>query len=164
MREHGTRAKYVAERCRCEPCTEANRVYNRERERRQARVRYGIEAPDDKYVDPAEAREHLEWLRSIGVGTRTIADRAGLGRTAITKILQGDRSRIHRDTAARILSVGRSAQPRTTLVDAGPSWELIDDLIYLGFTKARIAHELGATTPALHLGRHRITLRKAREV
>lgn len=163
-RPHGTRAKYVAEKCRCEPCTEANRIYNRERERRQTRIRYGIEAPSSKYVDPTEAREHLEWLRSIGIGTRTIEQRSGIGRTAITKILAGDRGRIHADTAARILAVGRSAQPRSTLVDARPSWELIDDLLYLGFTRTRIAHELGATRPALQLGRRQITLRNARKV
>lgn len=26
MRDHGTRARYVVEKCRCAPCTEANRA------------------------------------------------------------------------------------------------------------------------------------------
>jgi len=29
MSEHGTRTRYVHHGCRCEPCTEANRVYQR---------------------------------------------------------------------------------------------------------------------------------------
>lgn len=30
MRQHGTRAKYVVEKCRCVPCTEANNLYMRD--------------------------------------------------------------------------------------------------------------------------------------
>lgn len=39
IRAHGTRAKYVHEHCRCEPCTLANRRYARENQRATSRFR-----------------------------------------------------------------------------------------------------------------------------
>jgi len=36
--EHGTRSGYTHFGCRCEPCTEANRIYSREQSRRKARA------------------------------------------------------------------------------------------------------------------------------
>src|SRR6202022_3247214 len=42
MSPHGTRAKYVSEKCRCMPCTDANRDYMRSclaRDRQPYRVR-----------------------------------------------------------------------------------------------------------------------------
>lgn len=164
MRQHGTRAKYVIDKCRCEPCTDANRRYARERDRHARRVAYGIEDEDTKYVDAGETREHLIWLSSIGVGRRTIAARTGLEPKTIRDIRIGETRRVLASTADRILAIGKSARPGATLVDASPTWALIDDLRYLGFTKTRIARELGAKTPALQLGRERITLEKMHQV
>lgn len=163
-REHGTRAKYVAESCRCEPCKEANRSYAREQQRRQRRVAYGIEQPDTKWVDPTEARDHLNWLRSQGLGTRTLMTITGLGRTALVEISRGIPKRIARDTANKILAASTIYRPRSALVDATPTWRLINDLIYLGFTKTRIAHELGGQSHALQLRRDRITHQSATKV
>lgn len=164
MRTHGTRAKYVVDKCRCEPCTEANRAYARNRDRHKRRVAYGVELPDDTWVDPTEATEHLAWLRANGIGTRTIQNATGLGRTAIVEISRGIPKRIHRDTAARILAVGLHRRPGVAHVDAGPTWDLINDLLYLGFTRTRIAQELGLKTRALQLQRDRITLANATKV
>lgn len=164
MRPHGTRAKYVVEKCRCEPCTTANRTYAREQQRRQRRVAYGIEDPDPNWVDPTEAREHLLWLRSQGLGTRTLMKVTGLGRSALQEISQGIPRRIAKKTADRILAASTVAKPRSALVDAGPTWKLLDDLIYLGFTRTRIAQELGAKTRALQLRRDQITHKNALKV
>lgn len=164
MREHGTRAKYVIEKCRCEPCTTANRLYARERDRHLRRVAYGIENPSTKYVDAGETRAHIDWLSSIGVGRRTIAQITGLRPKTIRDIRIGDTRRVLQSTANRILAIGRSAQPATTHIDAAPTWTLINDLLYLGFTKTRIAHELGAKTPALQINPTRVTLENARRV
>ena len=51
--EHGTRSKYVAERCRCDACREANRVYMKQYMAR-------------RYV-PAVDGERAGYLRNDGV-------------------------------------------------------------------------------------------------
>ncbi len=45
MSEHGTRSRYVNQKCRCEACLLANRAYNREYGRKRTRLaRIGREA------------------------------------------------------------------------------------------------------------------------
>jgi hypothetical protein len=142
-RAHGTRAKYVVEKCRCDPCTAANRVYARERERRINRDRLGTGPPHAPYVDAAPAREHLEWLSSVGVGRRTIAQRTGVSLSALLDIKTGRHRRIRPETESKILAVGKFDRPKSTRVDATETFALIEDLLYLGLTKVRIAEALG---------------------
>lgn len=159
MRNHGTRAKYVVERCRCEPCRSAHREYNRQWDRRQRRASYGLEDANPAYVDASEAIAHIRWLRSQGVGKRTIANAAGIGLTSVEEFTKGIRTKARRETIDRILAVGTHRAPGGARVDAAPAWRLVDDLLHLGFTKTTIAAALGskAKTPALQLKRHRIT-------
>lgn len=48
--------------------------------------------------------------------------------------------------------------------EARPTWERIEWLLAEGFSKARIARELGMKRPALQLNRHRVTVRNAAKV
>lgn len=45
--EHGTRARYVRDKCRCEPCRAANRDYSRARARKYWGVRRALVRGDD---------------------------------------------------------------------------------------------------------------------
>lgn len=164
MRAHGTRVKYVIDKCRCEPCTDANRTYARERDRHARRVAYGIEQPRQAYVDTTEARKHLLWLSSVGVGSRQVHERTGVARSAIDKIRTGKITKARPRTVERILAVGRSAAADGTLVDAKPTWRHIDDLRRHGWTNAAISRAIGNNGRSLQIGRTRVTAGTARKI
>lgn len=174
MREHGTRAAYTfgikpgqdrSKGCRCESCTEANRLHGRERNRRRARAFvYQIEEWEPAYVDNSEARDHLAWLTSQGVGLRTVHQRTGIARTSLSKIRAGTVTQSRPETIEKILGVGRSAARGAALVDAAPTWKLIDDMVRQGYRRGWIAQQLGAETLSLQIKRDRITATNARKV
>lgn len=161
VREHGTHAKYVVEKCRCDLCRAANSLYER---RRSAR----IEPP---YVDAGPVREHVLFLRSQGVGAKQIVKAAGVSHGMLAKLVYGDGSRgmpptkrVRPSTAEKILAVMPSDAADGATVDAGPAWEIIDGLVAAGVPKLQIAERLGQTGPGLQLRRTRILARHARAV
>lgn len=160
-RRCGTRAKYVLDKCRCAPCTRANADYARERDRRQRR-------PDvefvSAYVNVREVRRHLAWLRSQGVGLYRISELARVRRSTLQAIAAGQRKRMLRANADRILAIGKSRAADRALVPAAETWRLIEELLAAGWTKGRIAMALGAQRPRLQLGRQRITAKHARAI
>jgi hypothetical protein len=166
-RPHGSYAKYVIERCRCEECTEANREYERRRRRAMAR-------PDEAwlpYVPAAPARRHVERLTAGGMGLRTIAALSGVSHGALSKLIYGDprrgqqpTRRVRPQTLAAILAVEVEDARGAQKVPAGPTWALIDELVAAGYTKAYLALALGSRTPALQLGRQRVLASTARAV
>ena len=166
MRQHGTRARYCVDKCRCEPCTEANRLYARQRDRHLRRVAYGIEPERPAYIDATEARKHLLWLSKVGVGKRQVAERTGISLSAIYKLRRGVVTKCRPETANKILGIGRSAAADGAYVDATKIWKLIDELVRAGYTKTWIAAQIGsnAKTPALQLGRRRVSAIKARQI
>ena len=166
MRQHGTRARYVIDKCRCEPCTTANRLYGRERDRQARRVAYGIEPPNPAYIDATEARNHLRWLATVGVGRRQVHQQTGVAMSAITKIRDGKVTKARPHTIDRILAVGRSNAAPGALIDAKPTWRKIRELQDAGYTNTWIARQLGstATRPALQIGKTQVTAATARKV
>ena len=156
MTDHGTRSNYV-KGCRCERCRLANRDYARNRERHLSRVKQGIEQPVVKYVAATETREHLLWLRSFGVGRGTVNKLTGIGRTTLWEIARGDTKMVHPDTEAKILGLFRDTRNRAMIVDAELTWKRISWLQQQGWSKARIARELGCSRPALQLRKDRVT-------
>ena len=166
-RPHGSYAKYVLEKCRCERCTAANRDY----ERRRARA---ISRPDEvwlPFVPAGPARRHLEKLRKAGVGLRTVAALSGVSHGALSKIVYGDPQRGRRrsrrvrpQTLAAILAIEVEDARGGQKVAAGPTWALINELVAAGYSKADLARALGSKTPALQLGRQRVLASTARAV
>jgi hypothetical protein len=148
-RQHGTRAKYVVEKCRCEPCKDANRRYNRDRQRNERRAAAGIEQLVVAYVDTAEARDHLRWLSSIGIGKRTVHKVTGVALSSIEAIRAGQMRKARARTVDRILAVGKHRTHGRIPVDPQPAFDMIDQLRANGWTNARIAQALGLKTPAL---------------
>lgn len=86
--QHGTRACYVLDRCRCEPCSKAKSEAETWRERQKAYGRY------QKYVPAGPVREHIQTLRDAGMGLKQIARAAGLGTGTLSKIVYG----VYKDT------------------------------------------------------------------
>lgn len=158
-RQHGTHVKYVIDKCRCEPCREGNRIYERERAAR-------LTPP---YVSAAPARRHVEHLAAGGVGLKTIAKASGVSHGALSKLMygtgtRGPSKRIRPETSAKILAVTPRDAADGARIDAGPSWEILDALIAQGMPKSQIAERLGQKGPGLQLSRDVVTARNARAV
>ena len=105
--EHGTRAAYVLDRCRCQPCTEQNAAA--ERRRSTSRV-YG--SPTSGLIDAEPARRHVTALREEGFSLVRIAALSGVGQGTINALIYGVPTRrrppsthVRADTAGRLLAV-----------------------------------------------------------
>jgi DNA-binding CsgD family transcriptional regulator len=141
-----TRAAYTADRCRCRPCTEANR--RAEADRVKA-VAYGRWHP---YVDAAAARRHVQQLMAARIGLRRVADLSGVPHGSLTKLLHGDprtgrppSRRIRPATEAALLAVtptvGNVAPG--TVIDATGTRRRLQALLTRGWPQAHLAHLLG---------------------
>ena len=163
-RAHGTRVKYVQERCRCEPCTEANTAYVVElgRESRARAAGYDIEP---RLIDAQPALDRLKMLSRNGIGARTVQELTGISRTTIKEIMCGQTKRIRPETLDLIMHVTYEDRPGGTRVDARPTWQLINKLLRKGFTKTAIATAIaGKPTLSLQVSKHQVTLRVERRV
>lgn len=159
--EHGTRACYVLDSCRCEPCSKANSEAETQRERLKAYGRY------HKYVSAEHARAHLAELGEYGIGLKRVAALSGVGTGTLSKIVfgvyrdtgtgggrngPGDRvrepsRRVLRSTAEKIYSVepipanlgaGQKDHERTPLARLH-----LRALVALGWSQAKLATRLG---------------------
>jgi hypothetical protein len=164
--DHGTRAAYVADRCRCAACREANRLEAAARRRAQA---YGRWRP---FVAAAPARRHLRRLRAAGLGVDRIVELSGVGSGTIRQLIYGDPrtgrpvARIRVETAAAILAVPPARPAPGALVPAAATHALVADLQDAGYALADLARELGRTTSSLtgSLARARVRVATAAEV
>jgi hypothetical protein len=159
IKAHGTRASYEAG-CRCLRCRAAKSRYNSEREsaRRKGDTR--------DLVDAAAARAHIRKLSKVGVGYKSVADAAGISHTTAMLIRSGERTQLRQSTERRILAVDKSAIADRSLVPAGPSWKLLNQLIDEGYTRVQLAKWLGskAKTPSLQLRQDYCTAKTALKV
>jgi hypothetical protein len=147
---HGTRTAYTYHKCRCDECCAANRAYSLIYERRRRRISYGIEhEPPDRYVDAREARKYLEKLRNIGIGTRTVCQVTGLGRSTVQNVWRGGRA--ERRTIELILAVNATHAPAVAFVPAAKTLAQIEDLMAAGYTKKRLGQYVHQNPNALTL-------------
>lgn len=153
-REHGTRLRYIGG-CRCLPCRAANSRY--ECERAAARRR----GESERIVDAGPARRHLFALGRRGVGYKAVAGASGVAASSLARIRSGEKTRLRAGTERRVLAVGAWARADASTVPAARTWRLVGGLLAEGYTRGRIALELGAKRPALQLGRRRVLARTA---
>lgn len=168
VREHGTRAKYVVEKCRCVPCRTANR--DAESARSRAKL-YGRWEP---YIDAEPARQHARTLMAQGVGWKRIAVLAAVSQSTVSKLLygtptrnMGPSQRIRPETARAILGVSaqETALAPSAHVDADLTWQRIRSLHALGYNRTWISTELlGHPSLALQLRHDYVLARTARAV
>lgn len=151
----GTRVRYGAG-CRCAACRRANTDYERGRAAARARgERNGL-------VSAERARAHLAALSAAGVGRRTVADAAMVAESIVGKVIDGQRRQIRAQTERRILAVTVDAAADRAYIDGAATWQLLDELIACGYSRARLASEMaGRKVAALQLGRERVTVRNA---
>lgn len=146
--EHGTKAAYSLDRCRCLPCATANTAYEDVRRRQAA---YGRWQP---YIDATAAREHVARLRAAGMGLKTIAKRSGVPHGGLWKLIYGKPGyqptrRIRPDTEARLLAVRADDRPDPdqlaagALVDATGTRRRVQALVAIGWSQSEIARRLG---------------------
>lgn len=166
-RPHGTRARYVTERCRCDACREANRVYASRRNRERLAEQWGAATP--RLVPADRVREHLARLREAGLGLRTVQRRSGVSRSTLSGIAgvpsAKTRNRVTAESEARILAV----QPQPDMLAGGvrvpsaPTARRLQALAALGWSLPTLAARLGwsasvarhrayATRPSVQLG------------
>jgi hypothetical protein len=151
-RPHGERLRYLAG-CRCLPCRCANARYEQQRLAARRRGEW------NGLVPAGAVRAHLRELSKRGIGYRTAADAASVARSVVAKILKGERWQIRAQTAKRLLAVTPAARADHSTVPAARTWRLIDQLLAEGFSKARLARELGMRTPALQISKTRVLAR-----
>jgi hypothetical protein len=140
---HGTRARYIAGRCRCLRCRAANARYSSARQ-------YASTHGDWNGLVPADrARQHLRWLSRHGVGRRAVAAASDVAASALAEIRAGRQTQIRARTERRILAVDLTCIADHALVPSSGAWQLLARLIAHGYPKARIAKALGLKRPAL---------------
>lgn len=156
-RQHGDRLRYIAG-CRCTDCRRANTDYEKGRAAaRKAGDWNGI-------VPAARARQHIAQLSAAGVGRRQVADASGVADTILQQVITGRRLNIRARSERAILAVTQQAAADHALVDAGPTWKLLDELIACGYAKAHLARELGYAVPKIQIKRTQCTVRTAYQV
>jgi hypothetical protein len=153
-RAHGDRLRYIAG-CRCNACRGANTAYERARAAaRRAGDWNGL-------VDALTARRHLATLSAAGVGRRTVGEISGVADSILSSVITGRKQSIRARTERAILAVTEAAKADHALLDAAPTWRLLDSLLAQGYTKAALARALGQTRAALQISRHQVTVRTA---
>jgi hypothetical protein len=155
---HGTRARYVAARCRCEPCRRANCEYEKARAAARRRGEW------NGLVDAAPVRNHLRALSRQGVGYKSVAAAADVSRTTLAKVLDGRRRTIRKASADRVLSVDADAAADGAYIAAGPTWRLLREMRAAGVTYREISERLGRKSRGLQFGHRRIRASSALEV
>lgn len=152
--ECGTYARY-RQGCRCDDCRAANRAYYHKNQKDR------IWRGKNPWVSAERAREHLLMLSAAGVGTNTVTEVSGVSRSSVQGIRVGRQQNVRQRVEARILSVTPDAKllNDALLVDAGPTWRLLNKLLDLGYTRTEIARRLGskAKAPALQIDQKLVT-------
>lgn len=145
--EHGTQLAYIRDRCRCEPCREANTIRERTRNRAKLYGRY------DGLVDAEPVREHIRLLSASGVGLKRIAVLTGMGGGVLTKLVYGQpredgtrrppSARCTPRVRDRILAVQPDDLAPCALVDSAGTHRRLQALVVNGWSQCQLAARLG---------------------
>ncbi len=156
--QHGTLVAWRADNCRCLACTLAHEAARRHHA--QA-VITGFWTP---FVDAEPIRQHLEQLRSAGIGVDQIVRLSGVPSSTVRALLYGRRGtpviRLKTATATRLagLRATDTSRSRKSTVDAAGTRAQLNQLLAAGLSWSTIAAELGRTTANLRRTMHRTTV------
>ena len=142
--QHGTRAAYVRDQCRCPECTTANTAASNQMHRERT---FGRWRP---YVDATQARQHIQLLRDVGIGVDQIAKLAGLSSSHLRGLIYPSHrgkppfQKVRPETAERILAVpvDDTSRAANSHVDATGTRRRLQALIAVGWAQAWLAREL----------------------
>lgn len=140
------------------PCSKKTKVYKSSiagicRSCRGKLVFNGL-VPADK------AMEHMLRLSKKGIGYRSVADAAKVGKTLVARIRSGKKATIRAQIEKRILEVDEKAIADHAVIDGTATKKAIQEMIGTGLTKAEIATRLGFATPAIQF-RDKVVARTA---
>jgi hypothetical protein len=154
---HGTRARYVGGRCRCNPCREANRLYQAQR------VKAKIFGDWNGLVSAERARQYLTELSANGIGRHSVQAACDVSDGILFAIITGTKKQIRARTERRILAVDEGARGGKSLISAAATWKLLRELLKDGYSKVQLAEWLGHQH-ALQINRRRVTADTAANV
>ena len=150
--EHGTRAAYVLDRCRCAPCTAANTVQAR---RRSTAIAYGTWPG---LVDADLVRAHVRAFRADGLSVQRIAELSGVGQGTLSALVYRARAgqprppaRVRADTQRRLLAVrfDPASVAAGRRIDATGARRRLQALTALGWSAACLALRTDRTVRTL---------------
>ena len=150
--KHGTHARY-SKGCRCEPCKTGHRIYEREAARRRRRVKYGIQAPDTKFMESGPVVEHIHFLSTKGIGLGAIATQVGTNRATIQYIKRGKYSRVTTRLGNKILAVPAIPRMPMAYTDTKPIHDLLATLEKKGVSRKDIGRAIGCRYGDLKVGK-----------
>lgn len=152
---HGTHARYVLNRCRCDECKAALRAYSKRRSLWDREFPY-LPPP---LVDPKPARAHVRKLMRAGMGYKRIAQVAGVNPKTVYILATGKRKdrkakRMRRESAEKILAVDLDLAGGQ-MVDSTEAKAIIAELVGRGWAKAEIGRRVhGPQAKALQVARN----------
>lgn len=116
-------------------------------------------------VPAKKARQHLKKLSKQGVGYKAVADATDLPYSTLALIRNEGREQIRAETERLILDTDTSIAADGAYVDAERTWRQINRLMKVhGYSRARIAKEMGNKSRALQLGKKRVTVKNAAKI
>ena len=145
-REHGTRAKYVVEKCRCTKCRAANNASQRQYQRRKAKQAFG---QHEFYVDAEPVRQHVRALMDGGVGWHRIARLSGVPSGSVSRLLYGDSqgrppSRgLRPETARKLLAVTIDQAADGARIDGTGTRRRLQALVAIGWSGSELMRRMG---------------------
>lgn len=164
---HGTNACYTLDCCGCGPCRKAGAAYRRE-----------LASSEPRMVDAEPVRRHVWTLIAQGMSTHRVQLVSGVSGSSIQGLLYGRKDRgdgspvtkLRRATAERLLATRLTALTPFQVIKgevALQAWEMIADLMGLGYSRAWIAARvIGPKAVGLQIGkssmeaRHIVAIRK----
>lgn len=140
---HGTHACYVLDRCRCVPCKNANRAYEKHRRAWAREFPY----TDPPLVDAEPARRRVLDLVSQGMSLKRVAEVSGVPHGALSKLIYGIKGqrppnrRVRSETADKLLACPLDVADGAR-VDAAEAKAIVAELLARGWSKTAIAQRV----------------------
>jgi hypothetical protein len=141
--KHGTKMRYLSG-CHCWRCRRGNADYEARLNRN--RKLYG---PND-LVSAERVLAHLRYLQTFGMGHKTVARHARVGKSSLAEIIWYGKQHLRRRNEARILAVRPSLDtlPSSAKIPAGPTVEALRQLLRAGYPKYLVNRDaLGNSVP-----------------
>lgn len=121
--------------CECLPCRDAKRLYQKQR---KAWIAQGVWG--DQFVDPAEARKHVDRLTSLGASHADVATAAGISGASIHRLMSGETKRLTVKVEDAILAV---TSPEEGDVETWRVTRRVQALACLGYSATYLAERIG---------------------
>lgn len=113
---------------------------------------------ENPFVPATRVRAHLLRLQQQGIGLRSIAEACDISRSMLSGYRSGQRTRLTKYNADRILAVTEVCAKDWVLVDATKTLRQLAELRAEGFTGKRLAELIGqpnSNAPQVATGRYR---------